>query len=97
MQGTKAEKPLRYWTEMKVPKELLKAIDRLGWKEPSPIQRAAIPLGLAMRDVIGIAETGSGKTCAFVVPMVTFISRLPKMTDEVAANGPYAIIMAPTR
>ena len=80
-----------------MPKAVLKAIDRLGWKDPSPIQRAAIPLGLSMRDVIGIAETGSGKTCAFVVPMIAFIAKLPKMTDEVAANGPYAIIMAPTR
>jgi superfamily II DNA/RNA helicase len=47
---------------------LFKAIDRVGYKKPSPIQMAAIPLGLAGRDVIGIAETGSGKTCAFMIP-----------------------------
>jgi ATP-dependent RNA helicase DDX23/PRP28 len=58
---------------------------------------ASIPIGLLKRDVIGIAETGSGKTCAFVVPMLAHIMQLPKMTDEIAAHGPYALIMAPTR
>ncbi len=51
------------------------AIERVGYKKPSPIQMAAIPLGLQQRDVIGIAETGSGKTAAFVIPMLTYIMR----------------------
>lgn len=58
---------------------------------------AAIPVGLANRDIIGVAETGSGKTCAFVLPMLQYISKLPKMTPMNAADGPYAIILAPTR
>ncbi len=40
---------------------------------------------------------GSGKTAAFVLPMLTYIMSQPKMTEEVAAEGPYAVIMAPTR
>jgi superfamily II DNA/RNA helicase len=40
---------------------------------------------------------GSGKTAAFVLPMLTYILKQPKMTEEVAAEGPYAVIMAPTR
>ena len=44
------------------------AIDKVGYKKPSPIQMAAIPMGLAGRDVIGVAETGSGKTAAFMIP-----------------------------
>lgn len=40
---------------------------------------------------------GSGKTAAFVLPMLTYIMNQPKMTEEVAAEGPYAVIMAPTR
>ncbi len=51
------------------------AIDKVGYKKPSPIQMAAIPLGLQQRDVIGIAETGSGKTAAFVIPMLTYIMK----------------------
>ena len=58
---------------------------------------AAIPIGLQQRDVIGVAETGSGKTAAFVLPMLTYIMRQPVMTEEVATDGPYAVIMAPTR
>ena len=58
---------------------------------------AAIPMGLQFRDVIGVAETGSGKTAAFVLPMLTYIMRQPIMTEEVAAEGPFAVVMAPTR
>ena len=67
------------------------------YKEPSPIQRAAIPIGLQQRDVIGVAETGSGKTAAFVLPMLVYIMKQPVMTEEVATDGPFAVIMAPTR
>ena len=50
------------------PHFLPQAIDKVGYKKPSPIQMAAIPMGLAGRDVIGVAETGSGKTAAFMIP-----------------------------
>jgi ATP-dependent RNA helicase DDX23/PRP28 len=51
----------------------MQAIDKVGYTKPSPIQMAAIPLGLKQRDVIGVAETGSGKTAAFVIPMLVYI------------------------
>ncbi|KAI9614442.1 hypothetical protein H4Q26_009598 [Puccinia striiformis f. sp. tritici PST-130] len=72
-------------------------IDEVGYKEPSPIQKQAIPLGLNNRDLIGIAETGSGKTASFVIPMLTYIGKLPPLTDENRHLGPYALILAPTR
>ena len=96
--GGKVPNPMRAWSENELlPKEILRAIEKVGYKKPSPIQMASIPIGLLKRDVIGVAETGSGKTCAFVVPMLAHIMGLPKMTDEVAADGPYALVMAPTR
>jgi len=99
VRGGKAPMPLRDWRESKlIPDEVLEAIDLAGYKEPSPIQRQAIPIGLEWRDVIGIAETGSGKTCAFVVPMLAFIANLPDYRRErLAEEGPLAMIMAPTR
>ncbi|MFQ6627942.1 hypothetical protein Gotur_007756, partial [Gossypium turneri] len=95
--GSKIPRPMRSWSESKLTAELLKAVERVGYKKPSPIQMAAIPLGLQQRDVIGIAETGSGKTAAFVLPMLAYISRLPPMSEENEAEGPYAVVMAPTR
>mmetsp|Transcript_40467 Transcript_40467/g.59613 ORF Transcript_40467/g.59613 Transcript_40467/m.59613 type:complete len:424 (-) Transcript_40467:248-1519(-) len=74
------------------------AIKELGFEKPSPIQRQAIPIGFEWRDMIGIAETGSGKTAAFIIPMVHYILGLPKVRRaRVADDGPLALIMAPTR
>ncbi|CAL1379251.1 unnamed protein product [Linum trigynum] len=52
---------------------------------------------MRQRDVIGIAVIGSGKTATFVLPMLTYISRLPPMSEYNAAKGPYAVVLAPTR
>ncbi|XP_058108165.1 DEAD-box ATP-dependent RNA helicase 21 isoform X2 [Magnolia sinica] len=95
--GSRIPRPMRNWPESRLSNELLKAVEKAGYKTPSPIQMAAIPLGLQQRDVIGIAETGSGKTAAFVLPMLTYISRLPPMNEDNEAEGPYAVVMAPTR
>jgi len=54
--------PLRSWEEAGLEKGIIDVINLAGYKEPTPIQRQAIPIGLQNRDVIGIAETGSGKT-----------------------------------
>ncbi|CAN0341873.1 unnamed protein product, partial [Discosporangium mesarthrocarpum] len=58
----------------------------------------AIPIGMERRDIIGIAETGSGKTAAFGIPMIAYILSLdPEMRARVADQGPLALVMAPTR
>ncbi|KAG9226388.1 hypothetical protein CCMSSC00406_0003267 [Pleurotus cornucopiae] len=95
--GGQIPHPLRSWTESAIPPAILECIENIGYKEPSPIQRQAIPIGLQNRDIIGIAETGSGKTAAFVIPMLTFILKLPPFTDDIRHLGPYALILAPTR
>lgn len=95
--GFKIPRPMRNWEESKLSSELLQAVERAGYEKPKPIQMAAIPLGLEQRDVIGIAETGSGKTVAFVLPMLAYISRLPPMREENQSEGPYALVLVPTR
>lgn len=98
IKGGKIPNPIRNWKESGFPKEIIDIIDNVGYKEPTPIQRQAIPIGLQNRDIIGVAETGSGKTLAFLIPLLSWIQSLPKIERlEDVDQGPYAIIMAPTR
>ncbi|KAI1938297.1 mRNA splicing protein prp28 [Ophidiomyces ophidiicola] len=97
--GGSIPNPMRSWGESGLPKRLLEIIDKVGYKDPSPIQRAAIPIALQNRDLIGVAVTGSGKTAAFLLPLLVYIAELPRL-DEFEwrkSDGPYAIILAPTR
>lgn len=97
--GGNIPEPIRKWKECTdLASEILDVINRIGYKEPTPIQRQAIPIGFLNRDIIGVAETGSGKTAAFLIPLLTWITSLPKIERmEDADKGPYAIILAPTR
>ncbi|KAI9323701.1 P-loop containing nucleoside triphosphate hydrolase protein [Dichotomocladium elegans] len=95
--GGNIPRPLRSWSESGLPTRVLNIISDVGYKDPTPIQRQAIPIGIQNRDIIGIAETGSGKTASFVIPLLVYISDLPKLNMENMADGPYALIMAPTR
>ncbi|EDV30846.1 uncharacterized protein Dana_GF15062 [Drosophila ananassae] len=98
IKGGKIPNPIRSWSESGFPREIIDIIDKVGYKEPTPIQRQAIPIGLQNRDIIGVAETGSGKTLAFLIPLLSWIQSLPKIERlEDVDQGPYAIIMAPTR
>lgn len=89
--------PMRSWSESGLPKRLLDVIAYVGYTDPSPIQRAAIPIALQSRDLIGVAVTGSGKTAAFLLPLLVYISELPPLNELTKNDGPYAIILAPTR
>ncbi|RDL30773.1 Uncharacterized protein BP5553_10118 [Venustampulla echinocandica] len=70
---------------------LLKAIGRKGFSVPTPIQRKTIPLVLDHQDVVGMARTGSGKTAAFVIPMIE------KLKGHSARVGARALILSPSR
>ena len=73
---------------------ILKAIQEAGYTEPTPIQTAAIPPILAGHDLIGIAQTGTGKTAAFVLPILT---RLAARDGARSGRGIRALILSPTR
>lgn len=70
---------------------LLKAITRKGFSVPTPIQRKAVPFILDSKDVVGMARTGSGKTAAFVIPMIE------KLKSHSAKVGSRAVILSPSR
>ena len=72
-----------------VVKELCAACSQLKWTKPSPIQREALPVALKGRDIIGIAETGSGKTGAFAIPIIQALLDTPQRV--------FALILTPTR
>ena len=95
--GGKVPNPIRSWEESELPAEIMSAVKEKGYKMPSPIQMQCIPLGLNNRDVVGVAQTGSGKTAAFVLPMLVYISKQPKITLENAGEGPQSLVLAPSR
>ena len=97
VKGSNVPHPLRSWKESDIPGPILRVIDQVGYKEPTPIQRQAIPIAMQGRDIIGVAETGSGKTASFVIPMLCFIKDLPLLDQGNSHLGPYALVMAPTR
>jgi ATP-dependent RNA helicase DDX47/RRP3 len=73
--------------------ELCDACDRIDWKKPTPIQQQAIPQALAGKDVIGVAETGSGKTGAFALPVLQDLLG----TTQSQSRPTFALVLAPTR
>jgi ATP-dependent RNA helicase RhlE len=75
-------------------KEILRAIQKAGYARPTPVQAAAIPRVMQGNDLIAIAQTGTGKTAAFVLPMLDRISRANQSGQP---RGTKALILAPTR
>ena len=69
--------------------ELLKALSDIGYQEPSPIQKAAIPELMLGRDLVGQAQTGTGKTAAFALPMLAAL--------DPEQRKPQVLVLAPTR
>lgn len=72
--------------------ELLKSVSDAGYEEPTPIQRQAIPVVLMGRDVLGIAQTGTGKTASFTLPMLDILAQ-----GRGRARMPRSLILEPTR
>ncbi len=80
------------FSELNLNPKVLKAVEESGYTTPTPIQEAAIPLALAGRDVLGIAQTGTGKTAGFTLPMITRLAR-----GRARARMPRSLVLAPTR
>ncbi len=80
------------FSELKLNPKVLKAVEEAGYETPTPIQAGAIPPALEGRDVLGIAQTGTGKTAAFVMPMITQLAR-----GRARARMPRSLVLCPTR
>ena len=79
------------FTDFALRPQLLQAVNELGYVEPTPIQKRAIPVVLEGRDLMAAAQTGTGKTAAFALPI------LEKLMQGAAARSPRALIVVPTR
>ncbi len=82
------------FTELDLPEEVLRGIAEAGFTECTPIQEKTLPIALSGRDVAGQAQTGTGKTAAF---LVTLFTRLLTRQREAGESHPRALILAPTR
>ena len=80
------------FSDLKLSPKVLKAIEEAGYESPTPIQAGAIPPALEGKDVLGIAQTGTGKTASFVLPMITILAR-----GRARARMPRSLVLCPTR
>lgn len=80
------------FTQLKLSEKVLAAIEAAGYTTPTPIQAQAIPVALEGRDVVGIAQTGTGKTASFVLPLLTMLEK-----GRARARMPRSLILEPTR
>jgi ATP-dependent RNA helicase DDX5/DBP2 len=92
--GTDIPKPVRTFEEASFPEYVLKEVDKLGFKSPTPIQKQGWPMALSGRDMVGIAQTGSGKTLSFLLPAIVHINAQPYLER---GDGPIVLVLAPTR
>ena len=80
------------FSDLNLNAKILKAIDEAGYETPTPIQEGAIPAALDGKDVLGIAQTGTGKTASFTLPMIHLLAR-----GRARARMPRSLVLCPTR
>src|SRR5262245_56818487 len=76
------------FSELCLPEELLRALEKMQFTKPTPSQAQAIPVALEGHDILGSAQTGTGKTAAFGIPLIAHLLRNPQSA---------ALVMTPTR
>ena len=83
---------MELFSDLKLNPKILKAVKDAGYEKPTPIQKKAIPAALDGKDVLGIAQTGTGKTASFTLPMINLLSR-----GRARARMPRSLVLCPTR
>lgn len=87
--------PIESFDEMNLHENIMRDIREREYQSPTPIQAQGIPIGLSGRDILGCAETGSGKTASFAIPMVQHCLNIAK--PAAYGDGPVGLVLAPTR
>lgn len=94
VKGNSPPKPINDWSQGGFNTTVLEILRDRKYVKPTPIQREALPAILSGRDMVGVAQTGSGKTVAFLLPMLRHVKDQPPIAN---GDGPIAVILAPTR
>ena len=86
------------FAELNLASDVLRAVSDAGYTDPTPIQQQAIPLAMAGRDLIGLAQTGTGKTAGFTLPIIHNLITAPLVgTDGQSVHRVRVLILTPTR
>ena len=94
IQGSNVPRPVENFDEAGFPAYVMNEVKAQGFPNPTPIQSQGWPMALSGRDVVGIAETGSGKTLTYTLPAIVHINAQPLLAP---GDGPIVLILAPTR
>lgn len=92
--GNDCPSPLQHFEEAAFPKYVNEGIKRQGYDKPTAIQAQGWPIAMSGRDLVGIAQTGSGKTLGYILPAIVHINNQPPISR---GDGPIALVLAPTR
>lgn len=92
--GRNCPKPIPSFEELMLPDYLANIIRRMEFTEPTPIQAQGFPIAVSGRDLVGIAQTGSGKTISFMLPACLHINNQPPLENS---DGPLVLALCPTR
>lgn len=94
VKGINLPKPVLNFDEANFPDYVMQSIHRQAWSEPTAIQAVGWPAALSGRDMVGIAQTGSGKTAGFMLPAIVHINNQPHL---LRGDGPIVLVLVPTR
>uniref|UniRef100_A0A3B5MCA9 RNA helicase n=1 Tax=Xiphophorus couchianus TaxID=32473 RepID=A0A3B5MCA9_9TELE len=94
VKGRDCPNPITQFHEASFPSYVMEVINKQNWTEPTPIQAQGWPLALSGMDMVGIAQTGSGKTLSYLLPAIVHINHQPFLER---GDGPICLVLAPTR
>jgi ATP-dependent RNA helicase DDX5/DBP2 len=94
VEGKDIPKPVKSFRDVGFPDYVLEEVKKAGFTEPTPIQSQGWPMAMKGRDLIGIAETGSGKTLSYLLPAIVHVNAQPMLAH---GDGPIVLVLAPTR
>ncbi|XP_077590247.1 putative ATP-dependent RNA helicase DDX5 isoform X1 [Stigmatopora nigra] len=94
VKGRSCPNPIINFHEASFPSYVMDVINKQSWTEPTPIQAQGWPLALSGHDMVGIAQTGSGKTLSYLLPAIVHINHQPFLER---GDGPICLVLAPTR